>query len=225
MIRRPPRSTLFPYTTLFRSIGEALAAAHAAGIVHRDIKPENIMVRHDAYLKVLDFGLAKLTERPAFAIDAEGATRALLKTNPGIVMGTVTYMSPEQARGLPVDARTDIWSLGVVLYEMVTGRAPFEGETTTDVILSIVEREPRPLARYSKDTPAEMERIVSKALRKNKEERYQTAKDLALDLKNLKQELEVQARLERSIESGAGRGERGVTSSEQMAIVTGPQSA
>src|SRR5207245_10843760 len=97
-------------------IGEALAAAHAAGIVHRDIKPENIMVRHDAYLKVLDFGLAKLTERPAFAIDAEGATRALLKTNPGIVMGTVSYMSPEQGRGLPVDARTDIWSWGLGLY-------------------------------------------------------------------------------------------------------------
>ena len=206
-------------------IGEALAAAHAAGIVHRDIKPENIMVRHDAYLKVLDFGLAKLTERPAFAIDAEGATRAPLKTNPGIVMGTVTYMSPEQARGLPVDARTDIWSLGVVLYEMATGRLPFEGETATDVILSIVEREPPPLARYSKDTPAELERIVSKALRKNKEERYQTAKDLALDLKSLKQELEVQTRLERSGESGAGRGERLVTSGEQMAMVTGPQSA
>src|SRR5207245_5071573 len=129
-----------------------------------------------------DLGLVKLTERPALAIDAEGATRALLKTNPGIVMGTVTYMSPEQGRGLAVDARADIWSLGVVLYELVTGRAPFEGETATDVILSIVEREPPPLARYSKDTPAELERIVSKALRKNKEERYQTAKDLALDL-------------------------------------------
>jgi serine/threonine protein kinase/TolA-binding protein len=209
-------------------IGEALAAAHAAGIVHRDIKPENIMVRPDAYLKVLDFGLAKLTERPAFANDAndaKGATLALLKTNPGIVMGTVTYMSPEQARGLPVDARTDIWSLGVVLYEMVTGRLPFEGETTTDVILSIVEREPAPLARYSKDTPAELERIVSKALRKNKEERYQTAKDLALDLKNLKQELEVQARLEGSNGSEAGRGQSAVAVGEQMGIVNGPKPA
>jgi serine/threonine-protein kinase len=206
-------------------IGEALAAAHAAGIVHRDIKPENIMVRHDAYVKVLDFGLAKLTERPSFAIDTEGATPAPLKTNPGIVMGTVTYMSPEQARGLPVDARTDIWSLGVVLYEMVTGLVPFEGETATDVILSIVEREPSPLARYSKGVPAELDRIVSKALRKNREERYQTAKDLALDLKNLKQELEVQARLERSIESGAIRGEKTSRSSEQMANAPGPQSA
>ena len=166
----------------------ALAAAHAAGIVHRDIKPENIMIRHDGYVKVLDFGLAKLTERTA--VDTEAATRAMVKTNPGVVMGTVTYMSPEQARGLPVDERTDIWSLGVVLYEMATGRVPFEGETVTDVILSVVEREPPPLARYSKEVPAELERIVNKALRKNKEERYQTVKDLSLDLKSLKQELE-----------------------------------
>src|SRR5207245_9958411 len=114
-----------------------------------------------------DLGLVKLTERPALAIDAEGATRALLKTNPGIVMGTVTYMSPEQARGLPVDARTDIWSLGVVLYELLTGRAPFEGETATDVILSIVEREPPPLGRYSKDTPDKLERIGSQASREH----------------------------------------------------------
>src|SRR5437667_7050172 len=204
----------------------ALAAAHGAGIIHRDIKPENIMLRSDGIVKLLDFGLAKLTERvKPELVDTEAPTRAVVKTHPGVIMGTVTYMSPEQARGLPVDARTDIWSLGVVLYEMATGRLPFEGETATDMILSIVEREPPPLARYSKDTPAELERIVSKALRKNKEERYQTAKDLALDLKSLKQELEVQTRLERSGESGAGRGERLVTSGEQMAMVTGPQSA
>src|SRR5438132_1409862 len=201
----------------------ALSAAHAANIVHRDIKPENIMLRRDGIVKVLDFGLVKLMDPPEMG--AEDATRPLVQTDAGVVMGTVAYMSPEQARGLPVDARTDIWSLGVVLYEMAAGRLPFEGETATDVILSIVEREPPPLARYSKDTPAELERIVSKALRKNKEERYQTAKDLALDLKNLKQELEVQARLERSIESRAGRGGRLVTSGEQMAIVTSPRSA
>jgi serine/threonine protein kinase/Tfp pilus assembly protein PilF len=171
-------------------VAAALTAAHAANIVHRDIKPENIMIRDDGYVKVLDFGLAKLTERPASTIDTEAATRALVKTNPGMVMGTVQYMSPEQARGVPVDERTDIWSLGAVLYEMAAGRVPFEGETATDVILSVVEREPPPLARYSREVPAELERIVNKALRKNREERYQTVKDLSLDLKNLKQELE-----------------------------------
>jgi serine/threonine protein kinase/tetratricopeptide (TPR) repeat protein len=170
-------------------VAAALTAAHAANIVHRDIKPDNIMIRDDDYVKVLDFGLAKLTECPA-SIDTEAATRALVKTNPGMVMGTVQYMSPEQARGLPVDERTDIWSLGVVLYEMAAGCVPFEGETATDVILSVVEREPPPLARYSKEVPAELERIVNKALRKNREERYQTIKDLSLDLKSLKQELE-----------------------------------
>ena len=171
-------------------VAAALGAAHSANIVHRDIKPENIMIRDDGYVKVLDFGLAKLTERSASAIDGEAARRALVKTNPGMVMGTVTYMSPEQARGVPVDARTDVWSLGVVLYEMAAGRVPFKGETATDVILSVVEREPPPLARYSKEVPAELERIVNKALRKNREERYQTVKDLSLDLKSLKQELE-----------------------------------
>jgi serine/threonine-protein kinase len=171
-------------------VAAALTAAHAANIVHRDIKPDNIMIRDDGYVKVLDFGLAKLTERPASTIDPEAATRALVKTNPGMVMGTVQYMSPEQARGLPVDERTDIWSLGVVLYEMAAGRVPFEGETATDVILSVVEREPPPLARYSRGVPPEFERIINKALRKNREERYQTVKDLALDLKSLKQELE-----------------------------------
>lgn len=171
-------------------VAAALTAAHAANIVHRDIKPENIMIRDDGYVKVLDFGLAKLTDRPASTIDSEAATRALVKTNPGMVMGTVQYMSPEQARGLPVDERTDLWSLGVVLYEMAAGCVPFEGETTTDVILSVVEKEPPPLARYSREIPVELERIVNKALRKNRDERYRTVKDLALDLKSLKQELE-----------------------------------
>src|SRR5439155_17547439 len=137
----------------------------------RDIKPENIMVRHDAYLKVLDFGLAKLTERPAFAIDAEGATRVPLKTNPGIIMGTVTYMSPEQARGLPVDARTDIWSLGVVLYEMLSGEPPFKGPTTSDILAAVLEREPRPFSAAAQAVPTELRRIVAKALRKDRDER------------------------------------------------------
>jgi serine/threonine-protein kinase len=187
-------------------IASALAAAHAAGIIHRDIKPENVMLRRDRIIKVLDFGLAKLASRQLAAAGTEAPTRALVETSPGVVMGTVQYMSPEQARGLDVDARTDIWSLGVVIYEMVTGRAPFEGETPSHVTVSIMESEPPPLARFA-EVPAELERIVTKALRKDKAERYQTASDLALDLKNLKQELEVEARLKRSLPSDSGRGE------------------
>ncbi len=176
----------------------ALAAAHAAGIVHRDIKLENIMLRRDGYVKILDFGLAKLTEKKFGSHDAEDETRVLeLKTTPGMVMGTVAYMSPEQARGLPVDARTDVWSLGVVLYEMVAGQKPFAGATPTDVIISIAEREPVPLTSYGPEVPIQLERIVEKALAKDREERYQTAEDLLIDLKSLKHELEIGAEVER----------------------------
>jgi eukaryotic-like serine/threonine-protein kinase len=184
-------------------IASALSAAHATGVVHRDIKPENVMLRRDRIVKVLDFGLAKLTLRQMAAVEAEAPTKAIVKTSPGVVMGTVKYMSPEQARGREVDARTDIWSLGVVVYEMVTGRAPFEGETPNHVIVSILESDPPPLARYA-EVPAELERIVGKALRKDREERYQTASDLALDLKSLKQEREVEARLKRSLQPDLG---------------------
>jgi serine/threonine protein kinase/Tfp pilus assembly protein PilF len=178
----------------------ALSAAHAAGIVHRDIKPENIMIRADGIVKVLDFGLAKLTERPSRdAVDSEAATRAQVNTDPGVVMGTAFYMSPEQARGLQVDARSDIFSLGVVIYEMVAGRLPFEGTHPSEIVAAILsEREPQPLARYSKEAPAEIERIVSKALRKDRDERYQTVKDMLLDLKSLKQGLEFERKLESS---------------------------
>ena len=125
----------------------ALAAAHGAGIIHRDIKPENIMLRSDGIVKLLDFGLAKLTERvKPELVDTEAPTRAVVKTHPGVIMGTVTYMSPEQARGLPVDARTDIWSLGVVLYEMLSGEPPFKGPTTSDILAAVLEREPRPFS-------------------------------------------------------------------------------
>src|SRR5438874_3185530 len=180
-------------------IASALSAAHAAGIVHRDIKPENIMLRRDGIVKVLDFGLAKLTERlPPDSVDAEAATKGLVQTEPGVVMGTVAYMSPEQARGLAVDARTDIFSLGVVIYEMVAGRAPFGGATRSDLIVALLEKAPRPLARFAPDAPAELERLVMKTLAKDREERYQTARDLLIDLKRLKQKLDVDAEIERT---------------------------
>ena len=138
-------------------IAAALSAAHAAAITHRDIKPDNVMLRHDGYVKVLDFGLAKLSEPPAIAgghnVEAEALTRAKIKTDPGTVMGTVGYMSPEQARGQPVDPRTDIWSLGVVIFQMISGHLPFEGSSNSDVIAAILSKEPPPLARYARDVP------------------------------------------------------------------------
>jgi serine/threonine protein kinase/Tfp pilus assembly protein PilF len=175
-------------------VATALVTAHAAGIVHRDIKPENIMVRSDGYVKVLDFGLAKFTENRLKMIsrsDPNAETESIVNTNPGAVMGTVSYMSPEQARGSGVDARSDVFSLGVVLYEMLTGRAPFEGTSASDIIISILQKRPMPMARYAPDVPIEIERIVGKALAKNREERYQTIKDMLIDLKRLKRGLEL----------------------------------
>jgi serine/threonine protein kinase/tetratricopeptide (TPR) repeat protein len=181
----------------------ALSAAHATGIVHRDIKPENVMLRRDGIIKVLDFGLAKLNENAdTGTVDAEAVTKALVQTEPGVVMGTVAYMSPEQARGLVVDARTDIFSLGVVIYEMVAGRAPFGGATRNDLIVTLLERDPPPLARFTPEAPAELERLVMKTLAKDREERYQTAKDLLIDLRGLKQKLVVDAEIERSAPPG-----------------------
>ncbi|HYE66613.1 MAG TPA: protein kinase, partial [Pyrinomonadaceae bacterium] len=209
-------------------VASALAAAHAAGIVHRDIKPENIMVRNDGYIKVLDFGLAKLTDPLGPTVDPEAATRALVDTDPGVVMGTACYMSPEQAQGRAVDGRTDIWSLGVVLYEMVTGHAPFEGATKSHLIVSILEKEPPLLAQYVREVPAELERIVSKALRKDREERYQVVKDLALDLKSLKQELEFEAKLERSVSpemSGATTARSGAHGAAETSVQTAARSS
>ncbi len=181
-------------------IAEALEEAHAAGIIHRDIKPENVMIRRSGHVKVLDFGLAKLIEKPAADdTDTEAVTRALVQTDAGMVLGTSQYMSPEQARGKPVDARTDIWSLGVVLYEMASGRAPFHGETKTDVIVAIAKNDPAPLARFAPNAPPEFEWIILKALRKDADERYQTIKELLSDLKKLKQRIEFHSELERSM--------------------------
>jgi len=162
-------------------VGSALAAAHEARIIHRDIKPENIMVRPDGYIKVLDFGLAKLSQPGKATTDAEAETIRVLKSEPGLIMGTTRYMSPEQARGFEIDERTDIWSLGVLLFEMVAGNVPFDGSTRSDVMASILKIDPPPLS----SVPGELQRIVKKTLRKDKQERYQSAKDLVIDLKNL----------------------------------------
>src|SRR5205814_114273 len=179
-------------------VASALVAAHEAGIVHRDIKPENIMLRPDGYVKVFDFGIAKLGEREVPATVSKDEALLLVETNLGSVLGTVRYMSPEQAYGTPIDKRTDIWSLGVVLYEMVAGHAPFTGETAKEAMHSILEKEPPPLGNYIKRVPAELQQIVSKALRKDRRERYQSAGELLQALKNLRRKLESEAELTRS---------------------------
>ena len=207
-------------------VADALSAAHRAGIVHRDVKPENIMIRRDRIVKVLDFGLAKLTEGlpGPWPGESEAPTRQAVTTDSGVVMGTAEYMSPEQARGLEVDARTDVWSLGCVLYEMVALRRPFEGATYGDTIVLILEREPVPLARQAAEVPAELERIVTKALAKDAEERYQTVKDLAIDLKRLRRRLEAEAEIERSAmlqadgEAAATGGQAAVSSARSQGV-------
>ena len=174
-------------------VASALAAAHKAGVIHRDIKPENIMLRPDEYVKVLDFGIAKLAESAVAEAAADGAgSMTLAGTNLGSVLGTVRYMSPEQACGEPVDKRTDVWSLGVVLYEMLTGQTPFTGDTPQDVMSSILEKEPPPLTRYIARAPAELQQIISRTLRKNRDERYHSAHELLQALKDLRRKLETE---------------------------------
>jgi serine/threonine-protein kinase len=175
-------------------VAMALEAAHAAGIVHRDVKPENIMLRQDKFVrdrfvKVLDFGIAKLTDRDSSTADPEAVTIPISETSPGAIMGTSGYMSPEQAQGESIDERSDIFSLGVVLYEMVAGHPPFKGKTDSHTLVLIIDHEPAPLLQHVPNAPRQLERIVSKALAKDRFKRYQTITDLKLDLEQLREEL------------------------------------
>ena len=191
-------------------IASALAAAHAAGIVHRDIKPENVMIRLDGYVKVLDFGLAKLveTKNKSFLGLKESTQSAT-----GLILGTVNYMSPEQAKGERVDERTDIFSFGAVIYEMLAGRTPFAGDSTPETFANLINAEPQPLSLSVDQVPDQLALIVSRMLRKNKDERYQTMKDVLTDLKSL----QVEAQLQRSLPSDAHG--RGTTTTRQTADV------
>ncbi len=202
----------------------ALDAAHEARIVHRDIKPENVMIRRrDRVVKVLDFGLAKLTEKrsalPTDRSDLEAATA--MKTAPGTLMGTINYMSPEQAQSRVVDERTDIWSTGVMLYEMVTGAMPFGGPTASHTLVQIIEKDPAPLTKTAAaQVPGELQRIITKAMAKDAEDRYQTAKDMLIDLRSLRKALDAGTRTTVDTDRGTDKRRVLVLALVAMAIVT-----
>ena len=207
-------------------IASALAAAHASGIVHRDIKPENVIVRCDGIVKVLDFGIAKLEvgRLGTVARRSTGAVVAVQTTEPGVVHGTPRYMSPEQARGLHVDARSDLFSLGSVLYEMITGAVAFDGSTTSDVIAGILKDEPAPPTKFAPDTPPEVERIIAKSLCKDRDSRYQSAQELLTDLQNYRRERAFQTQLQGSTPPSQARAGLAPTPSGALHVPTGEAS-
>ncbi len=185
-------------------IANALAAAHAAGVIHRDIKPENVMVRHDGFVKVLDFGLARIQPVEAASDNFSEAKTLSKNTAPGVILGTVSYMSPEQTRGEKLDWRSDQWSLGVVLYEMLTGRRPFHGNSMPEIFVAILERQPTPLTEFLANPPAQLNHVLNKLLAKDREQRYATSAELAAELKQFQRRLELDAERE----SGASFGDR-----------------
>jgi serine/threonine protein kinase/predicted Zn-dependent protease len=222
-----PDLTLNQILDVAMQVARALEAAHAAGIVHRDIKPENIILRPDGYAKVLDFGLVKLTEPELGGDEAntDASGKGLdFKTQAGMVLGTVNYMSPEQARGQMVDGRSDLFSLGVVLYELIAGRRPFAGTTWNHTLLAIMDAEPPPIERFAKGASTALQQVVSRALAKNPEQRYQTARELLIDLETLQGELAANARIKRigaeRVQQATPVHEQTTTVGDRVAVVT-----